>query len=104
MKNRMWKATLIGLVLLLAGCGTLNPEPEVEAAAATRDVSSADEVLRIGVTEARLLVDAGQAVLYDTRSERSFRSSHAAGAVSFPEADAAARAGELPADQDIIFY
>jgi len=104
MKNRLWMAGLMGIVLLLGGCGIPNPEPVAEAVAATRNVTSGDEVQRMSVTEARLLADAGQAGLYDTRSERSFRSSHAAGAISFPEADAAARAGELPTDKAVIFY
>ena len=104
MKSILWKVGLISLVLLLAGCGAANPLPVGEATPDTQAASGDDEVPRLGVTEARLLADAGQAVLYDTRSEPSYRDAHAAGAISFPEADAAARAGELPTDKDIIFY
>ena len=44
------------------------------------------------------------AVLYDARSPAAYRSVHAVGALSFPEADMAARYGELPSDKSLIFY
>jgi hypothetical protein len=43
-------------------------------------------------------------VLYDTRLAGSYHTQHAAGAVSFPEADVSARFSELPTDQSLIFY
>ena len=104
MKRAFLIVGLISLVLLLAGCGPANAELAGDPSAGEQGAGSADEVQRIEVTEARLLVDADQAVLYDTRSASSFLSQHAAGAVSFPEADAAARTGELVTDRAVIFY
>jgi hypothetical protein len=62
------------------------------------------DVQRIAVAEARTLLDAGQAVLYDTRSAQSYRTLHAAGAISLPESEAPGRVDELPTDQALIFY
>jgi rhodanese-related sulfurtransferase len=77
---------------------TLPPAPTPEA------VTSADDVRRISPAEARVLVEGGGALLYDTRSAASYGSRHAAGAISFPESEAAGRVGELPADKGLIFY
>jgi len=49
-------------------------------------------------------VDDGTALLYDTRSAEEYQTLHAAGAISFPEADVGARYGELPTDEALIFY
>jgi rhodanese-related sulfurtransferase len=67
-------------------------------------VRSPDDVSRISPAKAKSLVDDGQALLVDTRSVGEYQALHAAGAISIPESQAASRAGELPQDQDIIFY
>jgi rhodanese-related sulfurtransferase len=67
-------------------------------------VSSSEDVRRISPLEARVLVEGGGAVLYDTRSVESYDSQHAAGAISFPEAEASLRIDELPSDEALIFY
>ena len=67
-------------------------------------ITTAQDVQRITPAEAKALLDNGSAVLYDTRSAKSFRSKHAAGAISFPEAEITARFNELPADKVLIFY
>ena len=122
---------LIGLVLLVVGCGapdaiptedpatatprgitidyvrrTIVPdaEPAEEAPAETPEGMTSADVQRIKVLDAKTLLDNGQAVLYDPRSESSYLEEHAAGALSFPEARAADRVGELPTDTALIFY
>jgi flagellar basal body L-ring protein FlgH len=62
------------------------------------------DVQRITVAEAKDLMDQGLALLYDVRSASSYGDVHAAGAFSFPDSQAAAHLGELPADQQLIFY
>jgi hypothetical protein len=69
-----------------------------------RNVTSPDAVSRISPAKAKSLVDDGEAVLVDTRSVGEYQALHAAGAISLPESQTASRAGELPEDQDIIFY
>jgi rhodanese-related sulfurtransferase len=49
-------------------------------------------------------VESGEGILYDTRSVEEYQALHAAGAVSFPEADMAARYAELPTDSALVFY
>ena len=68
------------------------------------NVRSPDDVSRISPTKTKALVDEGQAVLVDSRSVGQYQAAHAAGAISIPEEQAASRAGELPEEQDIIFY
>lgn len=95
MKRWLWLILLGSLAVLLVGCG----------GAEANDVTSADEVPRINPQEAKKLVDSGEATLYDTRSADAYRSQHAAGAVSFPEEELAARFDELPNDDKaLIFY
>jgi hypothetical protein len=96
---------LVSLVLLLAAsCGSPNPAPAEDVLAAAQPVKSADDVQRINVTETWVLVESGEGLMVDTRSAQSYSSQHAAGAISFPEAEAAGRVGELPTDKALIFY
>lgn len=78
--------------------------PTLTTAPPVLGVQTPADVQRITVEEARQLVESGAALLYDTRSAAEYRTRHAAGATSFPDTDAAARHGELPTDQVIIFY
>jgi hypothetical protein len=108
MKSRFWTIGLVGMVLVLASCGSPSPGPQEDASVATarptEAVTSSDDVRRISPEEARVLVEGGGAVLYDTRSAESYGSAHAAGAISLPESEAAGRIGELPTDKGLIFY
>jgi hypothetical protein len=74
--------------------------PTVTPAAAL----TAQDVQRITPAQAAALLDSGEALLYDVRSTAEYNTLHAAGALSFPDTDAAARYGELPADKSLIFY
>jgi rhodanese-related sulfurtransferase len=65
---------------------------------------TADDLQLLTTAEANALVKDGTALLYDTRSVEGYRILHAAGAISFPEADMAVRYGELPTDKALIFY
>lgn len=67
-------------------------------------VENADEVQRITPSEAKSLIDTGDAVLYDARGVEWYEREHAAGAISLPEADVAARLETLPTDVALIFY
>jgi len=89
----------------VAGTAPTNAPPEAIAPPATPPaLASPLDVQRISLADAQTLLDSGAGVLYDTRAAAQYNVSHAAGAISFPEADAAARLGELPDDRDLIFY
>jgi hypothetical protein len=108
MKKRFWAIGLLGVALLMASCGTpdsgLQEDASVTKESPTEVVTSSHDVRRISPVEAIALADEGAAVLYDTRSTESFASAHAEGAISYPEAEAAGRIGELPTDKALIFY
>ncbi|MGD9049434.1 MAG: hypothetical protein PVF77_15360 [Anaerolineae bacterium] len=67
-------------------------------------VRTVQDIQRLTPAEAKELLDSGMAVLYDVRSAGEYRSQHAAGALSFPEAEMVARYGELPTDRALVFY
>jgi hypothetical protein len=83
---------------------TTSPSAPPAPTATTMVVVSAEDVQRVTAVEATALLDDGAAVLYDVRSEGTYLGRHAAGALSFPEADVAERYGELPTDKALIFY
>jgi photosystem II stability/assembly factor-like uncharacterized protein len=101
MNKWLWMVFLTALAVLLVSCatsGTVAPSPTPTIALTAGDLQ------RLTAAEAHALVSDGTALLYDTRSLRAYQTLHAAGAISFPEADVAARYGELSADQALIFY
>lgn len=124
MNKWLWMIILIGLVVLLAGCGAsdagaervvrVTPASPAEGQAPSNTLPrtaatpvaalTAKDVQRITLADAKSLLDNGTAVLYDARSVRAYRSKHAAGAISLPEDDVATRYSELPADKTLIFY
>ena len=101
MNRWLWTIVLAGLVVLLASCGT----SDTAAPSASPTVAlTADDLQLITTGETNALVNDGAALLVDTRSVEEYRILHAAGAISFPEADMAVRYGELPTDKALIFY
>ena len=62
------------------------------------------DVPRISVSDTKTKMDNGQAVLVDVRSPTSYDQSHAAGAISIPEAEIKSRLDELPKDKEIVLY
>jgi 3-mercaptopyruvate sulfurtransferase SseA len=119
MKRYLTVIALMGLAVLLVSCGPSEPSADTgqavevaaaptataaKAAATPPVLTSPEDVQRISPAEVKALLDSGAAVLYDARAAELYQALHAAGAISFPEADAAARLGELPDGRDLIFY
>jgi len=71
---------------------------------ATGDQPTKADVPRVGVTEARLAADAGEAILVDVRSRATYEQGHIAGALSMPAQEVARRSAELPTEKTITFY
>lgn len=65
-----------------------------------------DQVPRISVKEAKAALDSGQAILVDVRSADSYKSAHAAGAISIPLENFENNIGSLSLEKDewIITY
>lgn len=101
MDKRLWMVLLVALAVLLVGCATSGPA--APSPTPTVALTAADLQL-LTTAEAHALVNDGTALLYDTRSAQEYQTLHAAGAISLPEAEVAARYGELPTDQPLIFY
>ncbi|MBD3320545.1 MAG: hypothetical protein GF350_05550 [Chitinivibrionales bacterium] len=97
MNNQIVKLGTLILVLVLISCSA---QTDLDA----NQITSANDVQRITFTDAKALLDAGDAVLYDTRSNASYRVSHARGAISLPAFEVEERYQELPTDKALIFY
>ncbi|HEX8651271.1 MAG TPA: rhodanese-like domain-containing protein [Pyrinomonadaceae bacterium] len=67
-------------------------------------VSQGDGVRRVTTTELKEALDKGTAVVVDVRAEEQYKAGHIKGALHIPEAEIAARAGELPRDKMIVTY
>ena len=74
------------------------PAPSVVAQA------PAEEARRVTVEELKKMLDAGKAVVYDTRAKAAYDAEHIKGSLSMPSNEVADRAGELPKDKTIVFY
>jgi hypothetical protein len=101
MDKRLWMVLLIALAVLLVGCAT--SEPVTPSPTPTVALTAGDLQL-VTTAEAYALVSDGTALLYDTRSVEEYQTLHATGAIAFPEAEVAARYGELPTGGSLIFY
>ena len=104
-------AVIIGAILSLESG---QPTPSAAAGGLTTQGSTANpldtrslpypDVPRIALEEAQKKLEQGEAILVDVRSKESFDRAHAAGAVSIPEEEMAARVNELPRDREVILY
>ena len=106
--KKTWMLILAGLVLLAAGCSAADAQVEGTGMAGPTAIPAAaltaDDVRRITLANAKTLLENNEAVLYDVRSADQYQAQHAAGAISLPDSDVAARLNELPTDQALIFY
>jgi len=66
--------------------------------------SPANVVRRVTPAELKGMLDRGEAAVVDVRSKEDYNNGHIKGAISFPRAEAVARASELPKDKLLVFY
>ena len=123
-RKRLWAGVLlVSLLLMVAGCGgvetgasaalPVQPDPAVAAAAGSADASAPPETAagdavyrRISAEEARQMMDAGNVIVLDVRTQPEFAEGHIPEAVLLTDSDIAARAGEVLPDKDatILVY
>ena len=96
---RVWLplAVVLALSIAITSCG-------LRGEADTAVGWTVDDVQRISPSDAKSLLDRGEAVLYDTRDTEWYEREHAAGAMSLPERDVSAQIDALPRDRALIFY
>lgn len=107
--HRLKTLTVISLLLLLTlACNVLIPLPDSGGQpSSTADLPvTEDDVPRVTVEDAKAAFDAGTAVIVDVRSQASYETSHAAGALSIPLNEFEDNIGgiDLPEDRWIITY
>jgi 3-mercaptopyruvate sulfurtransferase SseA len=94
---------------LLSACKATDTAGNVSAATsvppvAAAQTANANDARRVTVDELKKMLDAGQAVVYDTRPKSAYDQEHIKGALSMPAGEVADRVGELPKDKTIVFY
>lgn len=122
MSRWLYTISVLSLAVLLASCSPVGAETapteqaiQVAPPTATPGVTDSstpsspaalttDDVQRITPAETEALLKDGSIALYDVRPAEDYAVQHAAGAISFPQADAAARMAELPVDQALVFH
>jgi hypothetical protein len=62
------------------------------------------QIPRMSVEELKKALDEGRAVAADVRPSEAYEEEHIAGALSVPEDDWAARAGDVPRDKLVVTY
>jgi len=105
-------ASACAAAALLAGCTATDTAGNLNAASTAvnspaqgqQPQNPADTATRITVAELKQKLDAGDAVVYDTRAKTAYDQEHIKGALSMPSGEVAQRAGELPKDKLIVFY
>ena len=106
-------AAIILAVVALTACNStdgsatksqVKPQTAKESTSPVAIATPSDGVRRVAVAELREALDKGAAVVVDVRSADQYKASHIKGALHIPEAEVAARSGELPRDKMIVTY
>jgi rhodanese-related sulfurtransferase len=98
--SQAW-SILIAMAAAGAPAGAANSGAPNPHSAVAPDTAA---VARVGVPQAMLAVERGEAVLIDVRPEGQRRLGHIRGDVSVPIEDLSARQPKLPRDRTLIFY
>lgn len=104
MRNRFFVHTqlfgLLAILLVLAAsaCQQAPALPEY------RKYTAPAEVPKISVEEAKKEVDAGKAVIVDSRGDAVYNSEHIAGSINLPIGSPKEKFAALPKDKKIIIY
>ncbi|OGO05872.1 MAG: hypothetical protein A2Y73_01330 [Chloroflexi bacterium RBG_13_56_8] len=99
-----WALGIVISVIIIAVAGMIAWLGPQSTGVGGQKITSPEQVQRITPADAKALVDAGSAVLFDTRSDEAYQAKHIVGALSFPEAEQETLVGMLPADKTLIFY
>src|SRR3954470_16838916 len=64
----------------------------------------AEEARRVTVEEVKKMLDAGKAVIYDTRAKGAYDAEHIKGSLSVPFDQVASHVDEFPKNKTLVFY
>lgn len=103
-ENPLW--SVLGLIVLISaiGAGTVLLSSRAAPPEPTPAALPFPGVERISLDDTLALLESGDAVLIDARSEAAYVASHAVGAVSMPYQQVVDRVDELPEGVKWIFY
>ncbi len=99
-----WERAGYPMVSESAVAPALTPVPSSGATPVAGHIVSSADMPRITAQELKAKLDAGEAVVFDARSQSAYAQRHIAGAISLPQSEVAARVAELPTDKLAAFY
>ncbi len=70
----------------------------------TKPAETAEDIARITPKEAKDTVEAGKAIIIDTRPAEAYKAEHIKGSINIPLGEAENRINELPKNKQLIFY
>lgn len=101
-KNRLQKlgtlALLISCIALIGACA------QKAQLAEYKKFTDATQVPKISVQDAKKDVDAGHAIIVDSRGEAAFKTERIAGSINITSASETEKIEKLPKDKKIIIY
>ena len=95
--------------IILSGCNSAETKvsefaQKAEKQATPAQTAPSDGAGRITVTEAKALLDKGQAVVIDVRNQASYDQGHVRGSKLIPAGEILNHINELPRDKTIVTY
>lgn len=98
MKNRSFLSLMLLLACFAAAC------QQTASSAPIKKYADANEVPNISVADAKKEVDAGTAVIIDSRSEAVYKMEHIAGSINVPQGSTKEKYDILPKGKKAIIY
>lgn len=90
--------TIAALLIVVACQKAATPAPEF------RKYQTVADVPKISVEDAKKEVDAGKAIIVDSRAESAYKFEHIAGAINLPVGSPEDKLNGLPKDKNILIY
>jgi 3-mercaptopyruvate sulfurtransferase SseA len=90
------------IIILVVGIGLIATAVILQNSGSSG--STASDIPRVSLSEAKQAFDSGQAIIVDVRSESAYQELHTAGAINIPYEDLQSQMSELNPDQWVITY
>ena len=106
MLTRCWRRSVKSrtLLILILLCVAFSAACQTASTAPFRKYADANEVPKISVADAKKEVDAGAAVIVDSRSEAVYKMEHIAGSINVPQGSPKEKYDVVPKGKKAIVY
>jgi 3-mercaptopyruvate sulfurtransferase SseA len=101
---RIMPAIALFSLLFVIGCQQTATTKSMDNKVNANKPAAPADIARISIEDAKKAVEAGTAVIIDTRSAEAYKAEHIKGSLNIPTEETAKRIAELPKDKQLIFY